>query len=404
MGSAISAAFIPPDSLLGCSEVDEVVTCLPPELSHDWIFGFIQVLFLGACYGYVLYFSSNMLSEGSELLLLVPSLAGLVGSIVLPILGAVPDGAIMLFSGLGPDAQEQLSVGVGALAGSTIMLLTIPWGLAIFAGSVPIGRTGQALYGKKAIAAEKARHAIRRGSVTAGRPPRTPPPKGLWGFGVSPGGTIKTNAALMVGTSLLYLIIQGPAFQFAKEGSEVNEEVANDEHWPSLVGLLATTAGFFFYLWAMLKQSGNEVQQKLVDEAMIKQLESHASITLTGIIGPILAQSRTIYRKVSAEGLGRFKESLLGDNEAHRLKRILQVGRPPLSTPPWNATLHTATLHRPPARATRAPPVSPPAPAPPSRHTALTLTLSPPRRFPLTPPFPPPRAALLPQVRRERRR
>lgn len=71
--------------------------------------------------------ASNMISDGSELLLLVPSLAGVVGSVVLPVLGAVPDGAIVLFSGMGDDAQAQLSVGVGALAGSTIMLLTIPW-------------------------------------------------------------------------------------------------------------------------------------------------------------------------------------------------------------------------------------------------------------------------------------
>ena len=28
-------------------------------------------------------------------------------------LGAVPDGAIVLFSGMGPDAQSQLSVGIG---------------------------------------------------------------------------------------------------------------------------------------------------------------------------------------------------------------------------------------------------------------------------------------------------
>lgn len=68
-----------------------------------------------------------MISDGSELLLLVPSLAGVVGSVVLPVLGAVPDGAIVLFSGMGDDAQSELSVGVGALAGSTIMLLTIPW-------------------------------------------------------------------------------------------------------------------------------------------------------------------------------------------------------------------------------------------------------------------------------------
>ncbi len=36
-------------------------------------------------------------------------LAGIVGSVVLPILGAVPDGAIVLFSGLGPDAQSQVN-------------------------------------------------------------------------------------------------------------------------------------------------------------------------------------------------------------------------------------------------------------------------------------------------------
>jgi hypothetical protein len=39
-------------------------------------------------------------------------------------MGAVPDGAMVLFSGLGPveEAQIQLNVGIGTLAGSTIML------------------------------------------------------------------------------------------------------------------------------------------------------------------------------------------------------------------------------------------------------------------------------------------
>jgi hypothetical protein len=49
-------------------------------------------MWLFASYGYVLYYASNMISEGSELLLLVPSMAGLVGGVVLPLLGAVPDG------------------------------------------------------------------------------------------------------------------------------------------------------------------------------------------------------------------------------------------------------------------------------------------------------------------------
>lgn len=86
-------------------------------------FGFIQVLILFFGYGYILFLGSNMISDGSELLLLVPSLkgspksslsdtisTGIVGSIVLPVLGAVPDGAIILFSGLGDDAQNQVKL------------------------------------------------------------------------------------------------------------------------------------------------------------------------------------------------------------------------------------------------------------------------------------------------------
>ena len=44
-------------------------------------------------------YASNLISDGSELLLLVPSISGLVGSVILPILGAIPDGCIVLFSG-----------------------------------------------------------------------------------------------------------------------------------------------------------------------------------------------------------------------------------------------------------------------------------------------------------------
>eukprot|EP00904_Undaria_pinnatifida_P012667 jgi/Undpi1/8530/HiC_scaffold_25.g10997.m1 len=100
---------------------------IDPDTLPEDAGGFVQLIFLTAVYGYILFSASNMISDGSELLLLVPAVAGLVGSVVLPVLGAVPDGAIVLFSGMGDNAQQQLSVGVGALAGSTIMLLTIPW-------------------------------------------------------------------------------------------------------------------------------------------------------------------------------------------------------------------------------------------------------------------------------------
>ena len=73
------------------------------------------------------------IGEGAEMLMLVPSLAGVVGSVILPVLGAVPDGAIVLFSGMGSreEVEASMPVGIGALAGSTVMLLTIPWVLSI---------------------------------------------------------------------------------------------------------------------------------------------------------------------------------------------------------------------------------------------------------------------------------
>ena len=109
-----------------------------PATFPSGFYGAFQLTFFLVVYGAILFKASNFISEGSELLLLVPSVSGLVGSVVLPVLGAVPDGAIVLFSGLGDNAQEELSVGVGALAGSTIMLLTVPWFLSIVAGRVDI--------------------------------------------------------------------------------------------------------------------------------------------------------------------------------------------------------------------------------------------------------------------------
>ena len=83
------------------------------------------MLMLG--YGYVLLKGAEYISDGSERLLEVLD-PGLIGGLLLPVLGAVPDAAIIVVSGLGgsvEEAQDQVSVGMGTLAGSTIMLLTL---------------------------------------------------------------------------------------------------------------------------------------------------------------------------------------------------------------------------------------------------------------------------------------
>lgn len=52
-----------------------------PEDLPDNGYGIVQLLFLLIVYGYILSYASNMISDGSELLLLIPALAGIVGSV-----------------------------------------------------------------------------------------------------------------------------------------------------------------------------------------------------------------------------------------------------------------------------------------------------------------------------------
>nr|POF08463.1 vacuolar calcium ion transporter [Quercus suber] len=93
-------------------------------------------IFLIVVYGFLMFISAKSLSDGSELLLetLGP---GIIGGLFLPILGALPDAMLILVSGLSGStetAQSQVSVGMGLLAGSTVMLLTIIWGSCVIIG------------------------------------------------------------------------------------------------------------------------------------------------------------------------------------------------------------------------------------------------------------------------------
>lgn len=92
--------------------------------------------FLIVAYGYLLYLAATYLSTGSELLLEIVG-PGIVGGLFLPMLGALPDALLILVSGLSGSketAQSQVSVGIGLLAGSTVMLLTTIWGTCVIVG------------------------------------------------------------------------------------------------------------------------------------------------------------------------------------------------------------------------------------------------------------------------------
>ncbi|KAK8461342.1 hypothetical protein SEVIR_1G019400v4 [Setaria viridis] len=93
-------------------------------------------LFLVLAYGFLMFKAATYLSAGSELLLEILG-PGIVGGLFLPILGALPDAMLILVSGLSGSkevAQSQVLIGMGLLAGSTVMLLTLLWGSCVVVG------------------------------------------------------------------------------------------------------------------------------------------------------------------------------------------------------------------------------------------------------------------------------
>mmetsp|Transcript_766 Transcript_766/g.1243 ORF Transcript_766/g.1243 Transcript_766/m.1243 type:complete len:559 (+) Transcript_766:125-1801(+) len=255
------------------------------------------LIWLFLSYGYVLYYASNLISEGSDLLLLVPSMAGLVGGVVLPLLGAVPDGAIMLFSGIGDieTAQETLSVGVGALAGSTIMLLTVPWGLSVYGGRVDVDPSnGTPCYNKSPKLSNKG---LSRADLTS--------------TGVSITEAVSHGAKIMVLTTIPYFLIQIPAL-FIHGPSE---EVAKGEKYWALAGLIVCLIGFVSYLYLQLRLSrAGEDKGKRV--AVVKKLLQQGQVSLTGALSAdVLAKEQefAMAARDSRAGYGAVK----GDNNLY---------------------------------------------------------------------------------------
>ena len=68
---------------------------------------FPALLFMMCVYGYVLMTGSQIISQGSEMLLLIYG-PGIIGGLIIPILGAIPDCAIILISGLGEGSQKDI--------------------------------------------------------------------------------------------------------------------------------------------------------------------------------------------------------------------------------------------------------------------------------------------------------
>jgi Ca2+/Na+ antiporter len=192
--------------------------------------------------------------------------------------------AIILFSGLGSIevAQESLSVGIGALAGSTIMLLTVPWGLSVFAGRVDI-KDGRPNYTKKPkLTADKGLMAT------------------LFGTGVAVTDDVRHGGVIMALTLIPYLMIQIPAM-FLKGSAG---EVAEGEHWWSLAGFVVCLIGLFMYMRLQLRLSA-EGQDKDKRIAIAKKTLQQGKMSLKGVLKSTIQDLNTRHR-ASASGEGEY--------------------------------------------------------------------------------------------------
>jgi len=245
--------------------------------------------------------------------------APLVGSVVLPILGAVPDGLMVLLSGLGDDAQGQVSVGVGALAGSTIMLLTLPWFVAVYTGRVNI-KAGVATYKRPSGNTDKNWQKL--------MPPGN---ASLCGTGVQWGQDIKNNTLMMLFTLLGYIIIQACAFKVDKQKpkgespQERRDDLTREASYESifaLVGLLICILQFVYYMytqWALTKKSEGAVQGAIA-EANVQAIKEN-KLTLRGAMAKFRERNwATLCQKGDLEEVLLNKESM---DEVRKMCKVL---------------------------------------------------------------------------------
>jgi Ca2+/Na+ antiporter len=260
--SGISSLFVDPS---------EIVSGFP---------GSVQLLFLICVYGYILYVSAKLIADGSELLSVVLD-PGLVGGLLLPVMGAVPDCAIVLFSGLGDDAQNQLKVGVGTLAGSTIMLLTLPWFACAFVGRVDVVDDSANNDSALLLKGKKGKGGLSCSYLST---PKLTPGLSFWDTvaktGVQPPATVKGSALIMICSALGYLIIQGPAFALSKDSTS---DAAKAENTWALAGLIVSSLMFAtFSAYCVFSASAIELQKaRLIasrKEAVNRKLVSMVSL------------------------------------------------------------------------------------------------------------------------------
>jgi len=211
-------------------------------------------LLLMCFYGALLGVAAKLISDGAEMLLDFGFSPSIIGGVVLPILGAVPDSAIIVASGMGENAQEKLSVGMGTLAGSTVMLLTVAW-----AASVGFAKCDLNKKGESKDQCDKEKFSFTKKGIT-----------------ILP--EIKSGIFIMLATSLLYLVVQSADWYWGATKKVGQPKYVRDA---ALATMIMCIIGLVFYIvFSIFDTKRTDRIARLHKEEIVKRHVLHAMLLL----------------------------------------------------------------------------------------------------------------------------
>lgn len=106
----------------------------------DTFLGNLTLTGLGIVYSILTAKGCHYMEKGASFLQNMNSIKSFVGPIIMPILGQLPDVVFIIYA-LTSSSQSSITIGMGCLVGSTVMLLSVSWGAVIFYGAVKLYRT-----------------------------------------------------------------------------------------------------------------------------------------------------------------------------------------------------------------------------------------------------------------------
>ena len=299
------------DDALAVSEFFANLFIDPNTLPDDG-YGSFQLIFLLLVYGLIIIFSSLLMATGSELLIFIPAISGIVGSVIIPIIAQTIDAFIIIFSCIGANAQNELKIGVGALAGATIAILNIGFFIAIINGRVDLfEKTGMPNY--------------------FGSPKLSP--SNTWNFqgtGILIHKFPKVAASLMVLSSLSYVIIIFPNIVYA---SDRTKTIAFEDRNFALSTFIICFFMFAYYVYYQVMVSRQEdnannlLRDELLRTAVKKKIVSLLAImtkdleldTKKGLVEPLQDDFENGNNNSSSSKSNKGAETSRGSSFSHGL-------------------------------------------------------------------------------------